>query len=186
MNNSCRNERIRSLPHLELCSQQLNFKMFDHFLFVCVLSCLHLCSADKPEILKFQPLLQLKQGSTFMLTCSILQGESPYKFQWFKDDHPLTSKDSLQIDTKDGYSFLRIPNVHWKDSGNYTCSVTNRFGLDKQSTTLHVKGLDLSFVFLFSAKVWRQVCWFETRIRSFWLNNYSKADQPVHCFILRI
>lgn len=68
----------------------------------------------------------------------IMNGQSPFKFLWYKDGKVI--KDAGNIKTFDKISSLSIDPVVKSSSGNYTCSVSNAFGKNSYSAILKVKG----------------------------------------------
>jgi hypothetical protein len=82
----------------------------------------------------------LKEGSYFIVVCSVYEGSLPLFFQWTKDNE-IISDTRIKVDSIDEMSSkLSIKKVTSKDSGNYTCSVKNAFGSDSHSTSLQIKG----------------------------------------------
>lgn len=78
--------------------------------------------------------------------CSIDSGDlNGLLFEWRKDEVILNpSKDSskFRISTapENSHSVLRVLNLTTKDAGTYSCLAKNRFGQDRVSTKLSVKG----------------------------------------------
>lgn len=99
---------------------------------------------DTPHILRIIPSQDQPIGSMLFLPCNVMKGARPIKFQWLKDDRPLSEFDSsnhYQIETKNSISNFIIPEISADDSGNYSCVASNEFGFDSQWTFLQVKGL---------------------------------------------
>lgn len=68
-------------------------------------------------------------------------GSRPFQFQWFKNGQLLTANDSdYKIVELEDETQLIIDKVDGNDSGNYSCTVRNSFGFDRQTTLLIVKG----------------------------------------------
>lgn len=107
---------------------------------------------DAPQIAKFHSSLSQPIGSVFALFCNALSGSKPFRFQWFKDGEELGGQSStllhsarFQVDTKQVFSHLMLHDLVPSDSGNYSCTVSNDFGLHTQWSVLQVKGLFLSY-----------------------------------------
>ena len=75
-----------------------------------------------------------------MLICNVYQGSQPLQFKWFKNEIPLNSED-VEIETKNIFSHLTLPKIGIEESANYSCVVSNLFGIDTQWSVLQVKGL---------------------------------------------
>lgn len=106
---------------------------------------------DKPEILKWPPLVSQPSGSAFYLICNAIRGSKPLRFRWFKNGIQITSgsnPDRFTIESKLSVSHLHLPEIIPGDTGNYSCSVENRFGIDAQWSLLEVKGLCWWFEFI--------------------------------------
>ena len=97
-----------------------------------------------PKIVQFHPFHSQPNGSLVILTCNAYQGSHPLKFQWFKNEH-LIGIGKAVIETKQQFSQLTLPKISAEDSANYSCVVSNPFGIDKQWSVLQVKGLFLFF-----------------------------------------
>lgn len=71
-------------------------------------------------------------GGTIHLEC-VAEGK-PDKVQWLKDGEPLTDSKHHHIDIyNDGTCSLVITAITTKDTGVYTCEVTNKFGVSSHS-----------------------------------------------------
>lgn len=51
------------------------------------------------------------------------------------------------MDTHADYSLLTVDPVKKENSGNYTCTVTNRFGSDSHTTGFETKGMYVKFYY---------------------------------------
>ncbi|OTF80268.1 Immunoglobulin domain containing protein [Euroglyphus maynei] len=101
---------------------------------------------DAPRISKsFSKELIQSEGSVLNIPCSILSGSPPFSFKWFKNGNELqrtANQDSYQIKTDNFLSFLSISQLRAIDSGNYSCIVSNDYGIDIQWTILQVKAIE--------------------------------------------
>ena len=75
--------------------------------------------------------------------CLAQSGSLPLTFQWLKNGEVLSqSNNEIKILLIDDWSSkLSVINVSSIDSGNYTCSVRNSFGIDSHTVRLTVKGI---------------------------------------------
>ena len=84
------------------------------------------------------------QGSVLNLMCPIFAGSRPITFKWFRDNIEIERENHhhhVSIENKPSFSLLMIPELEPNDSGNYSCVVSNPFGIDVQWTLLQVKGI---------------------------------------------
>ena len=71
-------------------------------------------------------------------------GSLPLTFQWLKNGQVINDLKRIEIISIDDWSSkLSIINVSSIDSGNYTCSVRNSFGIDSHTVRLTVKGISM-------------------------------------------
>ncbi|XP_058481105.1 obscurin [Solea solea] len=76
-------------------------------------------------------------GGTIHLEC-VVEGK-PEKVRWLKDGEPLTDSKHHHIDIyNDGTCSLVITAITTKDTGVYTCEVTNKFGVASHSSKVTV------------------------------------------------
>jgi Immunoglobulin domain len=78
---------------------------------------------------------------SFQLFCSVINGDSPFTFEWLFQNATITSTFDLRIENSKKSSTLTIDSVSAKHSGEYVCRVLNRAGFATISTALVVKGL---------------------------------------------
>jgi len=97
----------------------------------------------KPVVSPFAPKFVIEQNELFQLTCSIVQGSKPISFQWFKDGSKLATGSDYSIDTKPVSSVLSFEAIKTKNSGNFTCQISNSEGRSQTSTFISVQGLSL-------------------------------------------
>ena len=105
---------------------------------------------DRPELLKSQSNYLIQPaGSLLVLICNSIKGSKPLIFRWLKDGHDIEKDshrfdmDRYSIEKKSSFTQLTVNDVSISDSGNYSCVVTNAFGLDSQWSQFDVKGLQL-------------------------------------------
>jgi hypothetical protein len=78
---------------------------------------------------------------SFQLLCSVINGDSPFTFEWLFQNRSIASSFDLRIETSKKSSTLTIDSVSAKHSGEYMCRVVNRAGFAAITTALVVKGL---------------------------------------------
>lgn len=93
-------------------------------------------------------------GESIQVLCNVPKGDTPLNLTWYFRDRPLAKQDSVII-TKlgDRSSLLAIPSTTEKNSGNYTCAVSNIVASTNHTATLNVQGTHTFVDSLF-------VCWF--------------------------
>ena len=74
-----------------------------------------------------------------MVSCSVESGTPPFRFQWLKDDSPLSETEVLSIRTADDISSLTFRQLSRQDVANYTCLVSNREGKYAHTARLAMK-----------------------------------------------
>ncbi len=99
-----------------------------------------------PKLVESAPIKSLSIGSKLKLLCQVQEGSRPLKFSWAKNAQKL-HLDSLsnvntryRIDSTEEDSLLLIDQLKPPDNANYTCSVSNNFGVVHQTTAVIVKG----------------------------------------------
>lgn len=128
----------------------------------------------KPRLKSFNFESNILDGQTVRVFCQLIDGSQPLSFQWLKNGQPLSSTTSIQhsssslpyytssslpsttltnsidIQTFPDYSSLAIYRIdRQRDSGNYTCLVSNSYGSDQYSSLLIVQGLFFLIQFFF-------------------------------------
>lgn len=85
-------------------------------------------------------------GKRVAVTCTAIDGDSPFSFSWLKDGADLIETQGVTIQgAPDGFaSTLYISKLQASSNGNYTCRVSNTKGVDEKHAILLVKGLDQS------------------------------------------
>ncbi|RWS01960.1 hypothetical protein B4U80_10652 [Leptotrombidium deliense] len=71
-----------------------------------------------------------------------MRGSEPLQFNWFKDRNAVVYETGkVNIETTSQLSTITVDNISQKDTGNYTCVVTNDVGKDSFTLNLIVKGI---------------------------------------------
>lgn len=92
-------------------------------------------------IVPFEFPKSIQQGMRARLTCSIMQGDPPFTFSWFKDGRKLDpSTLSLSLRSDDYSTDLTFHRLTTKHNGNYTCLVKNDVANISHSSTLFLDG----------------------------------------------
>lgn len=72
--------------------------------------------------------------------CNLKSGTKPFQFRWTKDNEDIKKIPNVSVDTQSDYSVLTVNPITKENSGNYTCTVTNRFGSDSHTAGFETKG----------------------------------------------
>lgn len=106
---------------------------------------------SKPEIAPLQFPVNMKIGKRTAVFCTVIDGDPPFSFSWFKDGIELKEGAGFNLqEAPDGFtSTLSIPKLEANSNGNYSCRVTNSKGKDEKHSILLVKGNDYYKSFLF-------------------------------------
>ena len=111
-----------------------------HLLILLVLS-VKLAGA---EDLKIQPLFvpsDLTEDRKVFLTCQTVKGERPLHYEWLFNGKPLIHDDNVHVHSPyEDLSILTINRLKYKNIGNYSCRVSNRFRTDSSSALIEFKG----------------------------------------------
>ncbi|CAN8004190.1 unnamed protein product, partial [Ixodes pacificus] len=69
----------------------------------------------------------LKEGMRAIVTCSVLEGDSPVRIRWLKDRGPLAPNGAdVKVESSNEFSStLFIKQVNYKNRGEYTCVASN-------------------------------------------------------------
>ena len=115
-----------------------NFRIFHIFL---ALILIYEIQTTKPKISEFAKSQVRPESSKLKIHCSLFDGTKPVRFQWKHNDHIiLNSASRIVIENSEDDSVLKITDLKASDSGNYSCSAENSFGIDIQTSVLMVKG----------------------------------------------
>jgi Immunoglobulin I-set domain len=84
---------------------------------------------------------------SFLLTCSVIHGDSPFTFQWLFQNQTIENFYDMKVESTKKKSLLSIDSVNAKHAGEYTCKVLNSAGFSTITTSLVVKGGEKDLVF---------------------------------------
>ncbi|XP_022253428.1 Down syndrome cell adhesion molecule-like protein 1 isoform X2 [Limulus polyphemus] len=93
---------------------------------------------EPPAISPFQFPSDAVVGMRIRIMCSVILGDPPFHFTWLKDGVILSASYGLSVQYFQDYSILSTTNLVPKNSGNYTCSVSNGAGTASNSALLIV------------------------------------------------
>nr|XP_042901003.1 junctional adhesion molecule A-like [Parasteatoda tepidariorum] len=104
----------------------------------------------RPPVIKpFQFSGDLRQGLRIAVTCTIIEGEPPFQFLWYKDSQILQNNEKISIKIFDEFtSILSLKHLDSASNGNYTCRVQNAAGSDQKSDSLKMNGKTKSYFFM--------------------------------------
>lgn len=107
------------------------------------------------EDLKVQPLLvppDLTEGRKVFLNCQAVKGERPYRFEWMFDGKSLVYDSNVHVQSPDeDISILIINELKYKNIGNYSCRVSDKFKTDSSSVLIEFKGIPIDSIELTDA-----------------------------------
>ena len=86
----------------------------------------------------------IKEGDAAQLACFISRGDEPLRITWSLKGDVISSEPTMtttMLGTRT--SILMITDVGYRHSGTYTCSASNRAGMQTYSTELRVNGRGL-------------------------------------------
>ncbi|XP_076371531.1 cell adhesion molecule Dscam1-like isoform X2 [Tachypleus tridentatus] len=91
-----------------------------------------------PKIIPFELPSRVREGSAIALTCSINQGDPPFKMEWLKHSRHLPPELGINVQIHERFTILALNNVKPDHGGNYTCVVSNAGGTASHSILLSV------------------------------------------------
>lgn len=99
----------------------------------------------KPLIQEIYVPRQLKPAKSVRLSCGTIQGEPPMVFTWSFNNVQIADKDPFQrsnfiVRTADTSSDLIIKSLSVDNIGLYSCSSSNRHGIDTQNVSILFEG----------------------------------------------
>jgi hypothetical protein len=103
----------------------------------------NITASQSPSLVDPVERLNHAEGTNATLTCSVGSGDlNGLTFEWFKDERKLapSSKYKIVVLPDNVNSILRVIDLKPDDSAVYSCVARNRFGQDRISTRLTVKG----------------------------------------------
>ena len=105
---------------------------------------------EKPILVPLIKSVDLFETNIYVYPCTIISGNLPVSFRWFKDDQVINDYDGNnnerqhRIEFFNNLSLLTLKNLTKHDSCTYRCQVDNAFGSDSSISVLKIKG----FIFL--------------------------------------
>ncbi|KAG1651109.1 Down syndrome cell adhesion molecule-like protein Dscam2 [Nymphon striatum] len=99
----------------------------------------HLTILRLPMIQPFFFMENMNADDVVQVSCSVISGDPPFEFKWFKDDKPMPWGLGVDIQSTNRYSsVLFIESLQQVHEGTYTCKVSNLAGARNYSSSLHV------------------------------------------------
>ncbi|XP_076334013.1 cell adhesion molecule Dscam1-like isoform X3 [Tachypleus tridentatus] len=98
----------------------------------------HVNVITPPKITPFDLPERVKEGSTIVLTCSVIYGDQPFVMKWLKNNRPLPADQGVTVQKHERFTILALNNVKPEHGGNYTCVISNYGGTADHSAMLRV------------------------------------------------
>lgn len=96
-----------------------------------------------PHIKPFELDEAVFAGESVHLDCHVSKGDTPLNISWSFQGHPVTRRMGVKTTTlSERVSVLDIPTALGPNSGNYTCTATNRAGATSHTALLNVIGTE--------------------------------------------
>ncbi|UYV62102.1 hypothetical protein LAZ67_1007793 [Cordylochernes scorpioides] len=95
-----------------------------------------MCAKDPPKIRPLFFRTNIMVGEKESTACTTISGSKPFKFEWKKDGGVL----KRGVETEKEYSMIMIDPVGLESMGNYSCTVSNKYGSDVVTAKLTVRG----------------------------------------------
>ncbi|MEQ2243941.1 Follistatin- protein 5, partial [Ilyodon furcidens] len=97
------------------------------------------CHLPVPPVIRVYPESQAREpGVTASLRCHAEGIPSP-QLSWLKNGIDIKTKLSKQLTLQANGSEVHISNVHFEDTGAYTCIAKNEAGVDEDISSLFVE-----------------------------------------------
>ncbi|XP_071034308.1 cell adhesion molecule Dscam1 isoform X7 [Parasteatoda tepidariorum] len=99
----------------------------------------HISGSNPPVIKPFQFSGDLQQGVRIAIACTLIKGDPPFRFEWYKDLHLLQNNEKISVKNFDEFtSILTLKYLDSESSGNYTCRAISNAGSDQKSDSLRI------------------------------------------------
>ncbi|XP_062405297.1 LOW QUALITY PROTEIN: follistatin-related protein 5 [Sardina pilchardus] len=103
------------------------------------LSQIHTLQVNVPPVIRVHPESQAREpGVTASLRCHA-EGIPHPQLAWLKNGMDITTKLSKQLTLQANGSEVHVSNVHFEDTGAYTCIAKNEAGVDEDISSLFVE-----------------------------------------------
>lgn len=103
-----------------------------------------LSQSAAPKLIQLHREHVFDESQTASIVCSLISGDTEsLSYEWLKNDVALKlnpSKVKVTLDSNNEDSRIKIFNVSEVDAGVYSCIAKNKFGKDRVSTSLNVRG----------------------------------------------
>lgn len=94
---------------------------------------------ERPAIYELTKGTKLVEGKKFFLTCLLSSGDQ-VTFDWFLNDQRVLPNENVYINMHEDSSMLNIRSMNLDYSGEYKCSVSNRYGKDDRTVLVSLDG----------------------------------------------
>lgn len=101
----------------------------------------------KPEFINTLKDLQIRDGETLILECSV-NGDPEPQILWSKNGKSISSSEIMDLKYKNGVARLTINEVFPEDEGLYVCTATNSVGSTDTKCRLSIKRMYIIIKFL--------------------------------------
>lgn len=88
----------------------------------------------------------------YQLTCTVLQGDPPFRIQWLFRNKPFVGNENVKTESTKRSSVLSFEAVNADNMGEYICVASNKAGFSNSSTELIVKGASYCIMTFLSDK----------------------------------
>ena len=109
-----------------------------HYLLTCHVPS---CAAVKPELLTPLMNASLPQGGSHMFVCAAVADPRPQFAFRFNGERIKSNSSKHSLVTNSTHGTLTVFNLQGSDEGNYSCSVSNRYGSVSTAGVLTVQGV---------------------------------------------
>uniref|UniRef100_A0A8C9SRB5 Follistatin-like 5 n=1 Tax=Scleropages formosus TaxID=113540 RepID=A0A8C9SRB5_SCLFO len=146
------------------------------------LSQTHVLQVNVPPVIRVYPQSQAREpGVTASLRC-YAEGIPDPQLTWLKNGMDITTKLSKQLSLQANGSEVHISNVHFEDTGAYTCIAKNDAGVDEDISSLFVEDSARKTL---ANILWREEGFGVANMFYVFYEDGIKVIQPVACEIQR-
>ncbi|UYV62103.1 Dscam, partial [Cordylochernes scorpioides] len=99
----------------------------------------HLLPTDVPTLRPITFGTNIISSQKESVTCFATSGTKPLNFEWKKDGRAIKKDSNIHIKSEKDFSVIVIDPVRLESMGNYSCTVSNKYGMDTTTAQLSVK-----------------------------------------------
>nr|XP_023647856.1 follistatin-related protein 5-like isoform X2 [Paramormyrops kingsleyae] len=142
----------------------------------------HVLRVNVPPVIQVYPQSQVREpGVTASLRCHA-EGIPNPRLAWMKNGMDITTKLSKQLSLQANGSEVHVSNVHFEDTGAYTCIAKNEAGVDEDISSLFVEDSARKTM---ANILWREEGYGIGNMFYVFYEDGVKVIQPVACEIQR-